>query len=154
MSSHTARTIHAVRRFRTIRTAFCAAAVLGLGPGLTACSGDAGPADQAVDEPYEVTYEVIGKDVDEIQFTGGRGEAEKPELETVESPTLPWRKTVTLRGAVRPAVMPFPKDGSTLEISCSITYKGKIVKKREGMGMLKSGGCEISSPIQELPPRP
>ncbi|MGW2177395.1 hypothetical protein ACWCXX_04720 [Streptomyces sp. NPDC001732] len=161
MSSHTARTTHAVRRFRTLRTAVCAAAVLGLGMGLTACSGDADPVDravdrvdEAVDEMYEVTYEVTGTDVDEIQFHGGRGKATEPKIETVESPTLPWRKTVTLRGIMPPAVMPFVVDGSTLEVGCSITYKGKVIKKLKGMDMLKAGGCVAVSPVAGPTPPP
>ncbi|MFJ9678307.1 hypothetical protein ACIRP2_09660 [Streptomyces sp. NPDC101194] len=141
---------HAVRNIRhvgTVRTAVCAVVVLGLAAGLGACSEAVDQVDKAVDETYEVTYEVTGTSVDEIQFHGGGGKAMEPKIETVESPTLPWRKTVTLRGIMPPAVMPVALDEDGAEVACSITYKGKVIKKAEGEGLLTTGGCVAVSPV-------
>ncbi|MEU0628631.1 MmpS family transport accessory protein [Streptomyces sp. NPDC005989] len=148
--SHTVRNIRnirSVRNLRSVRTAACAAVVLGLGLGLAGCSGTAGQVDEVVDETYEVTYEVTGTGVDEIQFHGGGGKAMEPEIETVKSPTLPWRKTVTLRGIMPPAVMPVAVDENGADISCSITHKGKVIKEAKGEGMLAAGGCVAVSPV-------
>lgn len=141
---------HVVRNIRhagTVRTAVRAAVVLGLAMGLGACSEAVDQVDKAVDETYEVTYEVTGTNVDEIQFHGGGGKAMEPKIETVESPTLPWRKTVTLRGIMPPAVMPVALDEDGAEVACSITYKGKVIKQAEGEGLLAAGGCVAVSPV-------
>lgn len=152
--SHTVRNTRntrSVRNLRSVRAAACAAVVLGLGLGLAGCSGTADQVDKAVDEvvdeTYEVTYEVTGTGVDEIQFHGGGGKAMEPEIETVKSPTLPWRKTVTLRGIMPPAVMPIAVDANGADISCSITHKGKVIKEAKGEGMLAAGGCVAVSPV-------
>ncbi|MFB6818960.1 MmpS family transport accessory protein [Streptomyces sp. NPDC056347] len=154
--NHTVRTTRSVRT--AARSAACAAAVLGLGLGLTACSGTAEKADKAVDrtvdeavdavvdEKYEVTYEVTGSGVDEIQFHVDGGKAMDPKIEKVESPTLPWRKTVTLRGITPPGVTPIVLDADGAEVTCSITYKGEVIKEAKGKGMLAAGGCVAVSP--------
>ncbi|MCX5341416.1 hypothetical protein [Streptomyces atratus] len=136
-----------VRNIRTIRTAVCAAVVLGLAVGLGACSETVDQVDKAVDETYEVTYEVTGSGVDEIQFHAGGGKAMDPEIETVKSPRLPWRKTVTLRGIMPPAVMPIALDEDGADVACSITYKGKVIKEVKGEGLVTAGGCVAVSPV-------
>ncbi|WP_406013572.1 hypothetical protein OG520_15545 [Streptomyces sp. NBC_00984] len=145
--SHTVRTARTIRKLHTVRTALRAAVVLGLGMGLAACSETVDQVDKAVDETYEVTYEVTGTGVDEIQFHGGGGRAMEPKIETVESPTLPWRKTVTLRGIMPPAVMPIAVDENRADVSCSITHKGKVIKEAKGKGMLAAGGCVAVPPV-------
>ncbi|WP_413752912.1 hypothetical protein NRF20_18240 [Streptomyces sp. R-74717] len=141
------RTVRNIRNVRTVRTAVCAAVVLGLAVGLGACSETVDQVDKAVDETYEVTYEVTGRGVDEIQFHAGGGKAMDPEIETVKSPKLPWRKTVTLRGIMPPAVMPIALDEDGADVTCSITYKGKVIKKVEGEGLVTAGGCVAVSPV-------
>ncbi|MEU3215627.1 hypothetical protein [Streptomyces sp. NPDC006971] len=37
------------------------------------------------------------------------------------------------------------EDGA--EVTCSITYKGKVIKKAEGEGLLTAGGCVAVSPV-------
>ncbi|KUJ66566.1 hypothetical protein ACZ90_35200, partial [Streptomyces albus subsp. albus] len=103
--------------------------------------------DEAVDETYEVTYEVTGTGVDEITYHGGGGEAMEPELETVAEPPLPWKKTVELRGIMPPAVMPMALDAGGADVTCTITYKGEVIKEAKGEGMLTAGGCVAVSPI-------
>ncbi|MFD9540678.1 MmpS family transport accessory protein [Streptomyces sp. NPDC060022] len=146
-----ARTAH-LRRTRIARAVVCAAVAGGLALGLGACSesvdrsvGEA--VDEAVDETYEVTYEVTGTTVDEIQFHGGGGKAMEPKIETVKSPTLPWRKTVTLRGIMPSAVMPIALDGGAADVACTITYKGKVVEEAKGEALLTGGGCIAVSPV-------
>lgn len=141
------RDLRAVRRARAVRTAVSAAVVLGLAVGLGACSETVDQVDKAVNETYEVTYEVTGTSVDEIQFHGGGGKAMEPEIETVKSPTLPWRKTVTLRGIMPPAVMPIALDENGADIACSITHKGKVIKEAKGEGLITAGGCVAVSPV-------
>ncbi|MEI7033076.1 hypothetical protein [Streptomyces pratensis] len=147
------RTTRTGRTTRPVRTVACALAVTGLVFGLGACSTESVDdavgkvVDETVDETYEVTYEVTGESVDEIMFHGGGGDAMEPELETVTSPTLPWKKTVTLRGIMPPAVTPMAVDAGGAEITCSITYKGKVIKEAKGEGMLTAGGCVAVSPI-------
>ncbi|MGQ4714820.1 MmpS family transport accessory protein [Streptomyces anulatus] len=150
------RTIRTARTARTNRPVVAAAhalAIAGLVLGLGACSAEsvdeaiAKGVDTTVDEKYEVTYEVTGKSVDEITYHGGAGEAMEPELETVTSPTLPWKKTVELRGIMPPAVMPVAVDAGGADITCTITYKGKVIKEAKGEGMLTAGGCVAVSPI-------
>jgi hypothetical protein len=147
--SHTVRNIHNFRNARTVRTAVCAAVVLGLAVGLGACSESVDQVDKAVDETYEVTYEVTGTSVDEIQFHAGGGKAMDPKIETVKSPTLPWRKTVTLRGIMPPAVMPIALDETGADVACSITHKGKVIKAAEGEGLITAGGCVAVSPVAD-----
>ncbi len=150
------RTIRTARTARTNRPVVAAAhalAIAGLVLGLGACSAEsvdeaiAKGVDTTVDEKYEVTYEVTGKSVDEITYHGGAGDAMEPELETVTSPTLPWKKTVELRGIMPPAVMPVAVDAGGADITCTITYKGKVIKEAKGEGMLTAGGCVAVSPI-------
>ncbi|MEU4025120.1 MmpS family transport accessory protein [Streptomyces anulatus] len=151
--NRTIRTARTARTTRPVRTAAHALAIAGLVLGLGACSAEsvdeaiAKGVDTTVDEKYEVTYEVTGKSVDEITYHGGAGEAMEPELETVTAPTLPWKKTVELRGIMPPAVMPIAVDAGGADITCSITYKGKVIKEAKGEGMLTAGGCVAVSPI-------
>ncbi|MFJ7194211.1 MULTISPECIES: hypothetical protein [unclassified Streptomyces] len=71
---------------RTARTVVRAAAALGLGTGLAACSGTVGQADKAVDETYEVT----GSGADGIRFHDGGGKAMEPKTETAVRPSRRW----------------------------------------------------------------
>ncbi|MDG4865085.1 hypothetical protein P8605_43740 [Streptomyces sp. T-3] len=134
---------------RALRTAACALAATGLALGLTACSEvkDAveDEASRQVNQEYEVTYEVTGKGVDRIEFSGGGGEAMKPELETVSKPELPWKKTVTLKGLMPPSVMPYAADLSGGDINCKITYQGKVLKEASGQDVVT--GCVAVSPV-------
>ncbi|MFE6697307.1 MmpS family transport accessory protein [Streptomyces sp. NPDC057718] len=137
------------RTTRVTRALAVSVLVLGLG----ACSAESvdqavGKAvDKTVDETYEVTYEVTGTSVDEITYHGGGGEAMEPELETVKSPALPWKKTVELRGIMPPAVMPLALEEGGADVTCTITYKGEVIKEAKGEGMLTAGGCVAVSPI-------
>ncbi|MCX5410610.1 hypothetical protein [Streptomyces sp. NBC_00059] len=133
---------------RTIRAGAAALAVCGLALTAGACSGSVDKAvDDFVDETYEVTYEVTGTGAEQIQFHGGGGEAMEPEIETVGSPALPWKKTVTLRGIMPPAVMPVGTAEGAADIACTITYKGKVIEEAKGEEILTSGGCVAVSPV-------
>lgn len=143
------RTIRTNRVNRTVRAAVCAVAVTGLMLGLAACSEAVDAVDKATNETYEVTYEVTGKNVDSIDFHGGGGKATEPKIETVQKPALPWKKTVTLRGIMPPAVMPVAADITGSEVSCKITYKGKVIKEEKGEGLAAAAGCIAVSPIVE-----
>ncbi|MEV0039959.1 MmpS family transport accessory protein [Streptomyces sp. NPDC050804] len=144
-TTRTARTT--TRTTRTVRAALGAFAVTGLTLGLSACSETVDQVDKAFNETYEVTYEVTGKGVDTIEFHGGGGKAMDPKIETVERPTLPWRKTVTLRGIMPPAVMPTAVDITGAEVTCKIIYKGEVIKEETGEGLATVGGCIAISPI-------
>ncbi|MFF3288167.1 MmpS family transport accessory protein [Streptomyces sp. NPDC003023] len=131
-----------------LRGAMAAGLVAALALALGACSDDVvEQVDQAVDETYEVTYEVTGSSVESIQFHGGGGDALNPRTETVEGPTLPWRKTVTLRGIMPAAVMPVAADPAGAEVVCRITHKGKVLAEENGEGLVTSGGCVAESPV-------
>ncbi|MCZ7458491.1 MmpS family transport accessory protein [Streptomyces sp. WMMC940] len=136
---------------RSVRTAVCALAAAGLAVGLTACSEAADRAvdqvDKAVSETYQVTYEVTGEGVDSIDYHADGGTAMDPKIETVQKPELPWKKTVTLKGIVPPAVMPVAVDAAGAEVTCSITYKGEVIKESKGEGIATAGGCVAVSPI-------
>ncbi|MFJ8072630.1 MmpS family transport accessory protein [Streptomyces sp. NPDC096176] len=136
---------------RSIRTTARAVAATGLAAGLafglTACSEAVDTVDKAVNETYEVTYEVTGKNVDSIQFHAGGGEAMNPKIETVDKPTLPWKKTVTLRGIMPAAVMPIAADLTGADVSCKITHEGKVLKEEKAEGLVTAGGCIAESPI-------
>ncbi|MFJ2111174.1 MULTISPECIES: MmpS family transport accessory protein [unclassified Streptomyces] len=141
---------------RTVRAAVTAIAVTGLALGLSACSmadeidkAVTDEVDKAVNEPYEVTYEVTGKNIDTIEFHNGKGSATNPTLETVEKPTLPWTKTVTLRGIMPPAVIPVALDPSGAEVTCKVIYKGKVIKEESDTEKAAVGGCIAISPIVE-----
>ncbi|EFL36585.1 conserved hypothetical protein [Streptomyces viridochromogenes DSM 40736] len=141
------RAVRAVRAVRTVRAAACTVAVAGLTLGLGACSEAVDQVDKAVDETYEVTYEVTGKNIDSIEFHGGGGKATKPKIESVSSPELPWRKTVTLRGIMPPAVMPVAADLEAAQVTCKITYKGKVLDEQTAKSLLTTGGCTAQSPV-------
>lgn len=123
----------------------------GLALGLGACSGVADEAtkqvDKAVNEEYEVTYEVDGKGIDSIEFNAGGGDATNPKLESVQNPALPWKKTVKLRGIEAPLVMPVAVDVNGSEVSCKITHKGKVLDEKSGKGVAAAAGCNALSPM-------
>ncbi|MBT2493789.1 hypothetical protein J7E96_35910 [Streptomyces sp. ISL-96] len=135
---------------RIIRAGVCAATV-GLVFGLGACSEATEAAkkesvdqiDKAIDEKYEVTYEVTGKNIESIEFVGGEGTAMEPKLESVKKPTLPWKKTVTLRGIMPPSVSPISLDPA--DLTCKVIYKGETIKEAKGEKALL--GCIAESPI-------
>ncbi|MEU5404385.1 MmpS family transport accessory protein [Streptomyces sp. NPDC005963] len=144
---------------RSIRSAAVASVVAaGLVFGLGACSEISDAAkdeavdqvDKAVNEEYDVTYEVTGKSVDSIQFSSGGGSATAPKMETVEKPTLPWTKTVTLRGIMPPSVLPVALDaGADAKVTCKIIYKGKAIAEESGGGLAAAGGCVAVSPLAQ-----
>ncbi|MET9516017.1 hypothetical protein [Streptomyces sp. NPDC002994] len=115
----------------------------GLALGLGGCAEQ---VDKVIDEKYEVTYEVTGKSVDSIEFAGGGGTAMDPKMETVKKPTLPWKKTVTLRGIMPPAVSPISFE-DTADLTCKVVYKGETIKEASGEKALL--GCIAASPIVE-----
>ncbi|GAB2800408.1 hypothetical protein GCM10027073_35670 [Streptomyces chlorus] len=143
------------------RSAVSALVVAGLVFGLGACSEATDKAaqraedaaleevDEQISEEYEVTYEVTGEKVDSIDFNAGGGDASDPKFETVENPTLPWKKTVQLRGIEAPAVMPLTVDvdDASGEITCKIVYKGKTLVEESGAGAVSVAGCVAVSPI-------
>ncbi|MCM2390540.1 MmpS family transport accessory protein [Streptomyces albipurpureus] len=144
---------------RSIRTAAVAGmAAIGLVFGLSACSEVSEVAkdeavdqvDKAMNEKYEVTYEVTGKGVDSIQFSAGGGTATNPKLEAVDKPTLPWKKTVTLRGIMAPSVLPVAVDVSgDAQINCKIIYKGKTIADQSAKGLAAAKGCVAISPLAQ-----
>ncbi|MEV5551808.1 MmpS family transport accessory protein [Streptomyces sp. NPDC052309] len=133
----------------------------GLVLGLGACSDVADEAaekvedevveevDKQLKEEYEVTYEVTGAEVDSIEFNAGGGDAANPKLETVKNPTLPWKKTVTLRGIEAPTVLPVALDatGGSAKLTCKIVYKGKTLVEESDAGVVSAAGCVAVSPI-------
>ncbi|MFJ3581541.1 hypothetical protein ACIPPS_04770 [Streptomyces sp. NPDC090127] len=133
---------------RTIRTAVATLAVTGLALGLGACSEAANKAadqvDKAVSDTYQVTYEVTGKGIESIQFHGGSGSAMEPKLETETKPTTPWKKTVTLKGIMPPAVMPMALNPA--DLTCKVIHEGKVIKEAKGQDAM-AGGCVAVSPI-------
>ncbi|MGW1881066.1 MmpS family transport accessory protein [Streptomyces sp. NPDC001970] len=134
---------------RTIRSAAGAFAAAGLAFGLVGCDAAVDQVDKAVNETYEVTYEVTGKNVDSIEYNAGGGTATEPKLESVQKPTLPWKKTVTLKGIEAPTVVPIAVDLAGGEVGCKITYKGKVIKEESGAGVAAATGCIALSPIVE-----
>lgn len=133
---------------RTVRTAVSVLAVTGLAFGLGACSEAADKAadqvDKAVSETYEVTYEVTGKSIESIDYHGGSGTAMDPKLEKETKPTTPWKKTVTLKGIMPPAVMPISLNPA--DLTCKVIHEGKVIKEAKGQDAM-AGGCVAVSPI-------
>lgn len=128
----------------------------GLVLGLSACSETAEKAeeelveevDKQLDEEYEVTYEVTGGKVDSIEFNAGGGDAADPKFETVDNPTLPWKKTVKLRGIEAPVVIPVTVDADgSGDLSCTILHKGKTLAEESDAGTVSVTGCVAVSPI-------
>ncbi|MEU0897965.1 MmpS family transport accessory protein [Streptomyces massasporeus] len=134
---------------RALRTAVCSVAIGALALGLSSCSEAVDQVDKAVNETYEVTYEVTGKNIDSIDFHGGGGKAMEPKIESVSKPELPWKKTVTLRGIMPAAVMPVATDPEGAEVTCKITYKGEVLEEQSAKGLVTAGGCTAESPITE-----
>ncbi|MEE1817348.1 hypothetical protein PUR59_20280 [Streptomyces sp. SP18ES09] len=132
---------------RTVRTVVSALAVTGLALGLGACSEAAEKAadqvDKSVNETYEVTYEVSG-DIESIDYHAGGGTAMEPKVESEKKPAAPWKKTVTLKGVMPPAVMPISLDPAGL--TCKIVYQGKVIKEAKAEQAM-AGGCVAVSPI-------
>ncbi|MFF0472316.1 hypothetical protein [Streptomyces sp. NPDC004284] len=133
---------------RTVRTAVSALAVTGLALGLGACTEATEKAvdqvDKSVTETYEVTYEVSGKGVESIDFHAGGGTAMEPKIESEKKPATPWKKTVTLKGIMPPAVMPVSLDPA--DLTCKVVYQGKVIKEAKGEQAM-AGGCVAVSPI-------
>ncbi|MEW2462737.1 MmpS family transport accessory protein [Microbacterium sp. NPDC047426] len=134
---------------RTLRAAVCSVAIGGLALGLSSCSEAVDQVDKAVNETYEVTYEVTGKNIDSIDFHGGGGKAMEPKIESVSKPELPWKKTVTLRGIMPAAVMPIATDPEGAQVTCKITYEGRVLEEQSAEGLVTAGGCTAESPITE-----
>ncbi|MEF9904150.1 MmpS family transport accessory protein [Streptomyces sp. P9-A2] len=104
--------------------------------------------DRQLDEEYEVTYEVTGEKADSIDFNAGGGDATDPKFETVNNPTLPWKKTVKLRGIEAPAVIPVTVDADgSGALSCKILHKGKTLAEESDAGTVSATGCVAVSPI-------
>ncbi|MCZ0980961.1 hypothetical protein O1L60_23615 [Streptomyces diastatochromogenes] len=133
---------------RTFRTAVPALAVTGLALGLGACTEAAEKAvdqvDKSVNETYEVTYEVTGKNIESIDFHAGGGSAMEPKIESEKKPATPWKKTVTLKGIMPPAVMPISLDPA--DLTCKVVHQGKVIKEAKGEQAM-AGGCVAVSPI-------
>ncbi|MFI6809701.1 MmpS family transport accessory protein [Streptomyces luteogriseus] len=134
---------------RTLRAVVCSAAVGTLALGLSSCSESVDQVDKAVNETYEVTYEVTGRNIDSIDFHGGGGKAMEPKIESVSKPELPWKKTVTLRGIMPAAVMPVATDPEGSQVTCKIIYKGKVLEEQSAEGLVTAGGCTAASPVTE-----
>lgn len=141
---------------RIRRSLVSALAAGGLALGLGACSDETAErvedgvireVDKQIDEEYEVTYEVTGEKADSITFNAGGGDVADPKLETVDNPTLPWKKTVKLRGLEAPAVMPMALDADAGELSCRIVHKGETLVEKSGAGVVSAAGCVAVSPI-------
>jgi hypothetical protein len=129
---------------RTIRTAVSALAVTGLAFGLGACSAAADQVDKAVNESFEVTYEVTGTGIESIEYHAGGGTAMEPKMESEKKPATPWKKTVTLKGVMPPAVMPVALNPA--DLTCKVVHEGKVIKEAKGQAAL-TGGCVAVSPI-------
>ncbi|MFE5592888.1 hypothetical protein [Streptomyces sp. NPDC056549] len=133
---------------RTVRTAASALAVTGLALGLGACSEVAEKAadqvDKSVNETYEVTYEVSGKNLESIDYHAGGGTAMEPKVESEKKPAAPWKKTVTLKGIMPPAVMPISLDPA--DLTCKVIYQGKVIKEAKAEQAM-AGGCVAVSPV-------
>ncbi|MGW5214644.1 MmpS family transport accessory protein [Streptomyces sp. NPDC004051] len=141
---------------RIRRSLMPALVVGGLVLGLGACSETAEKAeeelveevDRQLDEEYEVTYEVTGEKADSIEFNAGGGDAADPKFETVDNPTLPWKKTVKLRGIEAPVVIPVTVDADgSGNLSCKILHKGKTLAEESDAGTVSVTGCVAASPI-------
>lgn len=137
---------------RTGRPLVAALTATGLSLALGACSQDADEAakrvDTALNEEYEVTYEVTGTGIESISYNGGGGTAMDPQIETAEKPTLPWRRTVRLRGIEAPLVTPVTLGTDGAQATCRIMYKGKVIKEATGEGgAAATVGCVAVSPI-------
>jgi hypothetical protein len=136
---------------RTSRSIASALVAAGLVLGLGACSEIADEAakqvDKEVNEQYEVTYEITGKGIDSIDYHVDGGDATKPKIEKVAKPTLPWKKTVKLRGLLPPGVLPIAVDPAGVEMSCKITYQGKVIAEETAKGMAAATGCIAVSPV-------
>lgn len=95
---------------RTSRSAAAVLVAASMTFGLGACALNPDEAaervDSALNTTYEVTYEVTGSNIDSITYNAGGGGGVNPKLETVDKPTLPWSKTVTLKGVEAPLVTP------------------------------------------------
>ncbi|WP_217128926.1 MmpS family transport accessory protein [Streptomyces sp. AC558_RSS880] len=148
--------VSCVNRIHRSLTPALVAGCLALGLG--ACSEEAADraedevveeVDERVDEEYQVTYEVTGEKVDSIDFNAGGGSAADPKFETVDNPTLPWKKTVTLRGIEAPAVIPVTLDtgGGSGELSCRIVHEGEVLAEKSGAGAVSAAGCVAVSPV-------
>ncbi|MFE7130228.1 MmpS family transport accessory protein [Streptomyces sp. NPDC057638] len=141
------------RSMRT--TAVAVFATAGLVAGLTGCELTekaekevVEQVDKTVNEPYEVTYEVTGKNIESIEYTVDGGTALKPKMETAKNPTLPWTKTVTLRGIMPSTLAPFAlSTAAEAEITCKIIHKGKVLAEKTGKGLAVATGCVAESPI-------
>ncbi|MFB7451001.1 hypothetical protein [Streptomyces sp. NPDC056194] len=129
---------------RTARTVVSALAVAGLALGLGACSEVAEKAADQVDKSVDETYEVSGKGVESIDYHAGGGTAMEPKIETEKKPATPWKKTVTLKGIMPPAVMPISLDPAGL--TCKVIHDGKVIKEARGEQAM-AGGCVAVSPI-------
>ncbi|MEV3992175.1 MmpS family transport accessory protein [Streptomyces sp. NPDC049837] len=123
----------------------------GLVAGLGACSEIADEAakqvEKEVNEQYEVTYEITGKGIDSIDYHVDGGDTTKPKVESVQKPTLPWKKTVKLRGLLPPGVIPVAVDPAGVEMTCKITYQGKVISEQSAKGMAAATGCIAVSPV-------
>ncbi|MGK5631392.1 MmpS family transport accessory protein [Streptomyces sp. URMC 123] len=149
---------------RSVRTALTALAVAGLAMTAAGCSvaekakgvkesaenKAVDAVDKTVNETYEVTYEVTGKGLRSIEYNGGGGKAMDPKLESVDRPTAPWTKTVTLKGIMPPAVTAIAVDAGG-EVGCKITYKGKVIEEKSANGIAASAACVAVSPVA-VPP--
>jgi hypothetical protein len=88
-----------------------------------------------------VVYEVSGSagDVGSVQFTDEDGD-----IITRSGVPLPWRTTFTMTGDRRPLVLVAQrKKGGTGEVTCSITYGGKVLTTVTTTGRYAPPQCSV-----------
>lgn len=138
---------------RTSRSAAAVLAAVSMTFGLGACALNPDEAaervDSALNTTYEVTYEVTGANIDSITYNSGEGDAMNPKLETVDKPTLPWSKTVTLKGVEAPVVTPIAAGVQDVKATCKIIHEGKVLKESSGGGKAAAVSCVAVSPIAD-----
>ncbi|MCZ2523616.1 hypothetical protein ACFW9F_27185 [Streptomyces sp. NPDC059506] len=136
-----------------VRSALAALAAAGLVLTATGCSAVEEAAKEQVNEEvekiteqeYEVTYEVTGTGIESLDYAPGGGRPAH-DLENVEKPTTPWKKTVTLKGIDPPTVTAMlGMEGG--EVKCTITHKGKVIEQKSGDGAMGTAACIAISPI-------
>ncbi|MEV4739881.1 MmpS family transport accessory protein [Streptomyces sp. NPDC049555] len=114
---------------------------------LVGCSAERAYKDETErldNKEFEVVYEVTGSNVKDLTY--GVGDRKKESSETVENPTLPWSKTVTMKGIATAPSLSLILGESGGKAECVIKVNGKEARRATATGEFGTATCVAVSP--------
>ncbi|MGK5731850.1 hypothetical protein [Streptomyces sp. URMC 124] len=100
---------------------------------------------------FTVVYEVTGDSVKTMTFGDDTGRG--PSSRSVDEPSLPWRKRVTMKGIATSPHISLILGQKGGRADCAISVDGKEVKRATARGEFGTATCIAPSPTGQDGPR-